>query len=585
MFVLSPYRSCSLQTWILAALLNACAAISDNTNIPDPHSPTLMNVNNDIEDTSNCEAVYQTIPPKNECDDGDHYRLSVFPHKHLVQVHASVNIKPGSDSICLPAFGQRFAEKFEIKDVRDPSGMHAFIPFDPFGCVRFLDQPMRLAIDYTLDITPIDDFHVWMAGSLSPVSSSSFMAFPGESLFIEHTDSTECDRVEIVYPQQDTSIISTLNEGINPFEFRFFARSAFELSRSFFVFGDMRSIQVAGATNISIAMENGMETYASLILKDILAIIGLYQTWMPEKLPQKISVFVFENPYDVNHSSGFARPQGIVLQFGREAILNTPERRLLIAHELFHLFNGEQLHFVREDYDQVTWFVEGSTQYLALKAIRSLGLIHEKQYLDILSDMATQMDEVYQLPVDERVKIQNKPYLDGFFLSWMIEQQWLRYTSKASLDGFWAFLSKNTNWDQPKTRAWLKEKLEEYSQFNFDAFFSLYASGNARIPWRDILAQSGFCIEPYSIQKYDTGFQWMFDPTEASYKILSVSKNSPADALGIQAGSFFVPQKTTNWRTPEDKYVRRMTQDKRIQSFRIPVTPVLKDALEVGRCH
>ena len=109
---------------------------------------------------------------------------------------------------------------------------------------------------------------------------------------------------------------------------------------------------------------------------------------MPEKLPQHISVFVFENPYDVFHSSGFARPQGIVLQFGREAILNTPDRRLLIAHELFHLFSGEQLHFAREDYEQVTWFVEGATQYIALKAIRSLGLIHEKQYLDILSDMA-----------------------------------------------------------------------------------------------------------------------------------------------------------------------------------------------------
>ncbi len=584
MFASFLYRYSLLFEWILlVAGLSACTAVSDHANISDPIPQPLAEIPSAA---VNEDTINMNVPSTpSACIEGDHYRLSVFPEKHLIQVNASINIQPGSDSICLPAFGQRFAEKFEIKDVRDPSGRHAFIPFDPFGCVQFLDQPARLSIDYELSISPIDEFHVWMAGSLSPVSALSFMAFPGESLFVEHTDSSHCAHVDVVYPQLERRVRSTLNDTRSPSESRFYAQSAFDLSRSFFVFGDMREIQVAGATNLSISLENDLEAYASLILKDILAIIGLYQTWMPEKLPPNISVFVFENPYDVYHSSGFARPQGIVLQFGREALLNPPERRLLIAHELFHLFNGEQLHFVREDYDQVTWFVEGSTQYLALKAIRSLGLIHEKQYLDILSDMTTQMDEVYQLPADDRIKVQNKPYLDGFFLSWMIDQQWLRYHSNASLNGFWSFLSKNTNWDQPKTRAWLKEKLEEYSQFNFDAFFSLYASGNALIPWRDILAQSGFCVEPYSIQKYDTGFQWTFDPTAAAYRILSVAKNSPADALGIHSGDFFVPKTATNWKTPEDKHIRRMTDDKRIQSFRIPVMPILKNALEVSRCH
>ncbi len=520
-----------------------------------------------------------------DCVNTDVYQITRLAQSHRVHVHAKIQHIQPREKICLPAFGQRYAERFTLNGIFNAEKQNIKIEFDAFGCADNIAEN-TVVFDYTLMLQPIDDFHLWVAGSLSPVLKNNFAAYPGETLFIERNASA-CTQIDIVSQNKNDKVFTTIpdngayqdQEGV-----RFLVNRAFDLTRSFFAFGALKRIEVSGATDISIAIEPDMDAYASLILKDVLAIVGIYQVWMPARMPSHISIFAFENAFDLQHASGFARPNGVVLQWGHKAVLNTAERRWLIAHELFHLFNGEQLHFERADYQKMTWFVEGTTQYLALKAIRTLGLIHEKQYLVILSDIVNQMVDVYQLSVDERQNIQNKPYLDGFFLSWMIEQQWLQYQTGLSLEGFWAFLAQTTDWHEPKNVAWMKNQLESYSQFDFTPFFSLYVSGNARIPFEYILAKSGYCLRKYQIQKYDAGFRWAFDPAQAAYVILDVAPHSPAESLGIKRGDHFVMGKNSDWHAPDDKYLRRMMPDQRMQSFRVPMTPVMREMIEVVRC-
>ena len=573
---------CACTTFSCTPLTHA-----PNLNGQSPDRDVTHKNNIDVASSKNAyaENLKDSLTNSYHCVNTDLYQITRDAQSQRLHVHAIIRQIHSDEKICLPAFGQRYAERFTLNAVSNDVNQNLKIDFDPSGCADNIAEN-NVVFDYTLLLQPIDDFHLWLAGSLSPVLKNDFAAYPGEVLFIERNTSG-CTLIDVVSQNEMDKVFSTIPDHTTAqtHEFaRFFANHSFELTRSFFAFGQLKRIEVSGTTDISIALESTMDAYASLILKDVLAIIGLYQSWMPSKLPAHISIFGFENAFDVHHASGFARPNGVVLQWGHKAALKTAERRWLIAHELFHLFNGEQLHFVRADYDKMSWFVEGTTQYLALKAIRNLALIHEKQYLEILSDIVNQTMDVYRLPVEERQKIQNKPYLDGFFLSWMIEQQWLRYQPGLSLEGFWAFLAQNTDWHEPKTMMWLKNQLENYSQFDFTPFFSLYISGNARIPFENILAKSGYCLRKYQTQKYDAGFRWNFEPALASYVILDVAPHSPAESLGIKRGDQFVMGKNSDWHAPDDKYLRRMMPDQRVLSFRVPMTPVLREMLEVVRC-
>ena len=586
MFVLPRLRYLQALPWILAPMLVACAARVDGSKTSGLTLQSHVHAYNpDSDFTSGISQNRQ----RKTCINGDNYQLMLFPKKNLIEVKASLRFHDTSRVICLPAFGQRFGETFALRNVRDASGQVLEVPFDSSGCANLHAHIERLDIGYALEIAPIDDYHVWLANSLSPTAFPKFIAFPGEALFIEHgDDASHCTHVEVMHDGVGkTAIFSTLEQMKSDTSLHtdFFAPLPFDLTRAFFVFGDLTTYQASGASDVRLLLTKDMDTYASIIMKDVLSIIEFYQKWMPQKWPARVSIFVFQNRFDVHHASGFARPEGIVLQFGREALLNSTQRRLLIAHELFHLFNGEQFHFDRKAYARMSWFIEGMTQYLALNAVRTLGLIHENHYRTLLADMVTRMADIEKLPPDERMKIQNKPYLDGFFLSWMIEQQWRKHGTRTTLEGFWSHLAQTTDWKQPKTIDWLKNQLELYSSFNFDAFFSLYVYGNAVIPYQKILMQGGYCIQPYQLQKYDSGFQWIFDPTASAYQMISVAPGSPAESVGLRAGSYFVPREHTNWKTSEDKYIRRMTDDGRMQSFRLPTVPVLRDAWDVVRCR
>ena len=197
MFVLPRLRYLQALPWILAPMLVACAARVDGSKTSGLTLQTHVHAYNpDSDFTSGISQNRQ----RKTCINGDNYQLMLFPKKNLIEVKASLRFHDTSRVICLPAFGQRFGETFALRNVRDASGQVLEVPFDSSGCANLHAHIERLDIGYALEIAPIDDYHVWLANSLSPPAFPKFIAFPGEALFIEHgDDASHCTHVEVMH--------------------------------------------------------------------------------------------------------------------------------------------------------------------------------------------------------------------------------------------------------------------------------------------------------------------------------------------------------------------------------------------------
>ncbi len=528
--------------------------------------------------TTNAELIDSPSPLGSVQDDDDNYFIEVETTLHELRVSATLKNLEDHEILCLPAFGQRYAEKFTLISIKDTNEQLVQAKFNQSGCTQLSKATYSLQFNYSLSLDPLDQTHTWVASSLSPLHTEDYLAFPGESLFVERSTSTHhLTNVDIHFndPTQSLIATSTLPSQVAlETEQSFWAQDKFGLLRSYFVFGHIKPIEaVSEHSKVSIVLDRAFSVYAPVFLRESLSILEFYQNLMPEKAPESLSLFIFPSKHDAAQISGFARPNGIVLQLGKDHSAYIPERRLLLAHEIFHLYNGEQLHFAQSDYENSAWFREGSTQYIALKTIRELDLINQRQMLDLVGNFTTQMAEsTHKSPV-ARDNSPSTPYLDGFFLSWLIDQQWSQVSTQLSMLNFWRFLAKSADWKSEKTIEWLQIALEEYSHFKFEQFFQKYVHPVRRIPvpFLQIIARAGVNATHFEQPKYDMGMTYQFDPVKAQFCVKQVLKNSIAQLAGFAPNQCFVPSADTNWKTGEDKTLIKAAPNGRFQQVRVPV--------------
>ena len=140
---------------------------------------------------------------------------------------------------------------------------------------------------------------------------------------------------------------------------------------------------------------------------------------------------------------GTGRQGGFVLELPPKAGADA-KTRTLIAHEAFHLWNGHELTPSPAEEPKTRWFKEGVTHYMALRALRQLKRLSERDLLAELAQITTRYEAIVArqrageaLSADEAAAL---PYDRGVLLALLLDaalreaslgkvsvEDWLRY--------------------------------------------------------------------------------------------------------------------------------------------------------------
>ena len=137
----------------------------------------------------------------------------------------------------------------------------------------------------------------------------------------------------------------------------------------------------------------------------------------------------------------------------------TRQRRWLLAHEIFHRYNGESLYFTEGTSKAARAkgraFTEGMTSYVAVLALVQLGWLDAAGAEALLMRLTAPMEG----PDGE-----GSAYSEGVAQSWALDKA-LRERSggQRSVQGFWVLLSRlPTYWERPLALSELDQWLTRY---------------------------------------------------------------------------------------------------------------------------
>ena len=510
---------------------------------------------------------FRVMLVSSEASAEDRYSLNVDLVRGTIEVSASLDNVLAGELVCLPAFGQRYGEYFY--DIRAQVDGHSIgIVRDRAGCYRGLSGN-EVFFQYRLEMRRLPGGRFWLPSELSPVNREDMLAFPGESLFVERgANRTATHQGEtIVEVIGGGDIVTTLPmmepDGREENAKSFVSGDPFSLTRSFWTFGTKNHRTVlAGPVEWELVISDDWQGNADVIQQEISHILSYYAELMPKKTPGHIAVFLSSVPFDSSYAHGIARPGGVILELGRNASWEESVRRVLMAHELFHLYNGEGFRFDSKSYELTAWFREGMTQYVAYSALLSIGLITKKELYDWMAKA-----------ISRQKKGQYDAYFHGFFLSLAIEQQWQIFKTDKDLLGFWKYLSELPGFNSEHDNRALRTLLTSYSAFNFNDFFQNYVSGKKTLPIEDILRLNGLAIHAVRQFVYTTGLEYALDAKKASLVVKSVVRGSPSEQAGVKVGDVIVPSRDTDWHDRNDVRMDVIRGRQRIQ-MRIPTVAV-----------
>lgn len=163
----------------------------------------------------------------------------------------------------------------------------------------------------------------------------------------------------------------------------FLARDTFELRDAYLAASPTLSLQTHTLPNGHIMRAGfapGLNLSRSAALAELAAVLRRYIHVFGSI--GDVEVFLRPTPPDDRESRGVGRRGGFVLELA--SALNTHQRRMLIAHEALHLWNGHLLTPTRAAEPQTRWFKEGVTHYVALKTLNLLGMASRD---DILAEV------------------------------------------------------------------------------------------------------------------------------------------------------------------------------------------------------
>lgn len=187
------------------------------------------------------------------------------------------------------------------------------------------------------------------------------------------------------WPRRDVQR-STRHEGRRVFGF--VPRTFQQLRDAFLVSGDDLTLRHHGdgSHRIDLAFDGSYRTDREPVRQLVVSIVEYYRRRFGELGP--VSVYIEGRGESGDETRrGTSRRGGFVVTLPADRPPG-PREALLVAHEAFHLWNGHALVPSPDRAESTRWFMEGVTQYVALKTVRRLGLLELDDALDELARSA-----------------------------------------------------------------------------------------------------------------------------------------------------------------------------------------------------
>lgn len=225
----------------------------------------------------------------------------------------------------------------------------------------------------------------------------------------------------------------------------------------------------------------------------------------------------------------FLKARGInysntLLYFFPENIdLNNTELLKLIAHEHFHIWNGNYI-FCGEK-NELLWFKEGLTDYYALMTLVNSGLINVDSFLAHLLDQYTKYNANNSL-TDE---------LKGFFIFLSLDMEIRSGTlSKNSLDNFLKNISlRKEFWEFGYTVSDIKSELLKLYYWDLSDFFDKHVINSSKINIDKYFNYLGLVLKNQTVYKYQDDFIIGTDKQKKTY-VQNISETSNAYIAGLR---------------------------------------------------
>ncbi len=229
------------------------------------------------------------------------------------------------------------------------------------------------------------------------------------------------------------------------------------------------------------------------------------------------------------------------LEEGSDGLLRIKK---LLAHELFHNWNGGKIH--REEPEElVYWFSEGFTDYYARRLLRRSGLLSPEEYVDSLNELFARymLSEVRDEPnsriaegfwLDERLK--DLPYRRGDIVALLVDHEIRRVSSgRRDLDDLMIELLDRSQ--QSGFLVSTDSLLEIFADFTTPAFAArlkeiIVDGSDPEFPPDLVVPTARMRLEPMGV--FDLGFDFAFSRQQS--EVVSVRRGSRAYQAGLRDG-------------------------------------------------
>jgi predicted metalloprotease with PDZ domain len=184
----------------------------------------------------------------------------------------------------------------------------------------------------------------------------------------------------------------------------------------------------------------------------------------------------------------------------------------LIAHEIFHLWNGWRLRGT--DYPSSQWFQEGFTEYAANVAVVNTGLIDADEFLQKLSDHVKNYGKLVTTLEGSGSHKGPPLYSAGALVAFSWDVQIRQATDgKRGFSDLLKALWKQTNHGRA-SYAWpdIEAALTATAPFDWEAYYQSFIRGNEPLPLDGTFASAGLRL----VQAEDGTPRVTIDPTASA---------------------------------------------------------------------
>jgi predicted metalloprotease with PDZ domain len=245
---------------------------------------------------------------------------------------------------------------------------------------------------------------------------------------------------------------------------------------------------------------------------------------------------------------GEARNSGGTVEGGAIALYPDPANPLtgddpttlrLIAHELFHLWNGHASKDTGRGEGYYKWFQEGISEYYAHVALLRTGVLSVPAFTQRLNAFireyesnsargatAAQLERSYWADADH----QRLPYVKGFLLGWWLDLSLNR--NGRSIDDFIRPVLRRPTYDD----AALIAALSAVSRTHDAAWYRQFVTGNQPLPFDQICKTEALdCVEE-DAELFDFGFRTSTTAIDSGAVVVGIVEGGPAQLAGIMLG-------------------------------------------------